>query len=61
MSVKDGVCEFCGQVVLDGKAYSCYEATKERKSKTKLLKPTTALTNYSELANQANMKYPSKL
>lgn len=37
------------------------EQQRKEKSKTKLLKPTTALTNYSELANQANMKYPSKL
>lgn len=43
MSVKDGVCEFCGQVVLDGKACSCYEATKERKIKDKIIEANNSV------------------
>lgn len=43
MSVKDGVCEFCGQVVLDGKACSCYEAKKQRKIKNKIIEANNSV------------------
>lgn len=43
MSVKNGVCEFCGQVVLDGEVCSCYEAKKERKIQNKIIEANNSV------------------
>lgn len=61
MSVKDGVCEFCGQVVLDGKACSCYEATKERKVKNKIVEANNSVDELFRACDTGEYEIPIQI
>lgn len=61
MSVKDGVCEFCGQVVLDGKACSCYEATKERKVKNKIVEANNSVDELFRACDTGEYEIPVQI
>lgn len=61
MSVKDGVCEFCGQVVLDGKACSCYEATKQRKIKNKIIEANNSVDELFRACDTGEYEIPIQI
>ena len=61
MSEKDGVCEFCGQVMLDGKACSCYEATKQRKIKNKIIEANNSVDELFRACDTSEYEIPIQI